>query len=92
VTDCAFRELPQSRFDEDEMRAEPWFYVGPNDVFPEQFANFLGLPANLRDVFLAHHADLLTAEFWRDLKAKHATEQWVEVVPYGESAVISAVS
>lgn len=86
VTDCTFRDLPTSRFDEDEMRADPWFYVGPNDVFPEQFVNFLGLPAELREVFLTHHADLLTADFWRDLKRRHAAEQWVEVVPYGDSA------
>lgn len=86
VTDCVFRDLPKSRFDEDEMRAEPWFYVGPHDVFPEQFANFLGLPAELREVFFDYHADLLTANFWRDLKSKHAAERWVEVVPYGETA------
>lgn len=90
VTDCAFRDLPKSRFDEDEMRAEPWFYVGPRDVFPEQFVNFLGLPSDLRDVFLAHHGDLLTAEFWRDLKSRHAAEQWVEVVPYGDSLSATA--
>ena len=28
VTDCTFRDLPVPRDDEDEMRAEPWFYVG----------------------------------------------------------------
>lgn len=86
VTDCAFRDLPQARFEEDEMRADPWFYVGPDDVFPEQFVNFLGLPSDLREVFLAHHADLLTADFWRDLKTRHAAEQWVEVVPYAREA------
>jgi len=90
VTDCVFRDLPQPRFDEDEMRAEPWFYVGPNDVFPEQFVNFLGMPADLRDVFIAHHADLLTAEFWRDLKSRHVAEQWVEVVPYGDATSSTA--
>ncbi len=89
VTDCAFRDLPKSRFDEDEMRAEPWFYVGPHDVFPEQFVNFLGLPADLRDVFLRYHADLLTAEFWRDLKSRHAAERWVEVVPYSDAEPVA---
>ena len=79
VTDCEFRDLPKPRFDEDEMRAEP------RDIFPEQFTNFLGLPEDLRDVFLTHHADLVTADFWRDLKSKHASEQWVEVVSYDET-------
>ena len=28
VTECTFRDLPTARDDEDEMRAEPWFFVG----------------------------------------------------------------
>ena len=34
VTDCRFREMPQSQHDEDDMRADAWFYVGESDVFP----------------------------------------------------------
>jgi isocitrate dehydrogenase kinase/phosphatase len=82
VTDCVFRDLPEARCDEDETRGEPWFYVGPNDVFPEQFLDFLGLRGELREEFLAHHAELLTAAWWRDLKAVHAAERLVEVLPY----------
>ena len=41
------------------MSGEVWYRVGPKDVFPETFAPFLlGNPA-VRDVFMAHHADLL---------------------------------
>lgn len=82
VTDCVFRDLPAARCDEDETRGEPWFYVGPNDVFPEQFLDFLGLRGALREEFLAHHAELLTAAWWRELKAVHAAERLVEVLPY----------
>jgi isocitrate dehydrogenase kinase/phosphatase len=82
VTDCTYRDLPRARFDEDETRGEPWFYVGPNDVFPEQFLDFLGLRGELREEFLAHHADLLTADYWRGLKAAHQAERWLEVLPY----------
>jgi isocitrate dehydrogenase kinase/phosphatase len=39
VTECTFRDMPAARDDEDEMRAEPWYYVGTSDVFPEQFLN-----------------------------------------------------
>ena len=49
VTDCRFRDVPQSQHDEDEMRAETWFYVGENDVFPETFINFLGFDAHLKE-------------------------------------------
>jgi len=82
VTECSFRDLPEARDDEDEMRAEPWFFVGPTDVFPEQFLDFLGLRGELRQEFLRHHADLLTADYWRKLKACHLAERHLEVVPY----------
>lgn len=82
VTDCRFRDLPEARHDEDEWRAEPWFYVGPNDVFPAQWLEFLGLRDELRAEFLRHHAELLTADWWRRLKALHEAERHLEVVPY----------
>ena len=82
VTECAFRDLPAARDDEDEMRAEPWFFVGHTDVFPEQFLEFLGLRGELRQEFLRHHSDLLTADYWRRLKACHLAERHMEVVPY----------
>lgn len=92
VTDCEFRELPKARFDEDEMRAEPWFHVGPHDIFPEQFLDFLGLPRGLKDCFLESHSDLLTAEYWRDLKARHAAEEHLEVVPYQNRSTVGQLA
>jgi isocitrate dehydrogenase kinase/phosphatase len=71
VTDCHFREVPEARFDEDEYRPRPWFHVNANDVFPEEFMKFLAIEASLREVFMAHHADLLTVAFWRDLQVLH---------------------
>jgi len=65
LADCEFRELPGPRSEEEETAAEPWFYVGPSDVFPEQWLPFLALPPALREVFLARHAELLTAGWWR---------------------------
>jgi len=88
VTDCQFRDLPQARYEEDETRDEPWFYVGPDDVFPEQFINFLGLPAALRREFMRLHADLMTAEYWRHIRACHEADQLLEVVPYSNPADI----
>ena len=65
VTDCVFRDLPEPTCEEEETSAEPWFHCGPHDVFPEQWLPFLAIPPALRDVFLKHHADLLTAAWWR---------------------------
>ncbi|MGH8597701.1 MAG: bifunctional isocitrate dehydrogenase kinase/phosphatase [Gammaproteobacteria bacterium] len=71
VTDCNFREVPPARFEEDELRARPWFYVNGNDIFPEEFMRFLAMDDAYRESFLRHHADLLTVEFWRRIKQQH---------------------
>jgi isocitrate dehydrogenase kinase/phosphatase len=70
VTDCVFRDLPQARSEEEESSAEPWFHYGPRDVFPEQWLPFLAIPAPLVPVFKQHHADLLTAGWWRRQSAQ----------------------
>ena len=77
VTDCVFRDLPTPRFEEEETSAEPWFHCGPQDVFPEQWLQFLAIPAALKEVFLQHHAELLTAAWWRAQSqlAAHAENQ-----------------
>jgi isocitrate dehydrogenase kinase/phosphatase len=64
-----FRDLPTPRFEEEETSGEPWFHCGPQDVFPEQWLQFLAIPAALKDVFLQHHAELLTASWWRSQAA-----------------------
>jgi isocitrate dehydrogenase kinase/phosphatase len=69
VTDCVFRDLPQPSCEEEVTSAEPWFHCGPRDVFPEQWLPFLSIPPALREVFLQHHADLLTASWWRSQPA-----------------------
>jgi isocitrate dehydrogenase kinase/phosphatase len=71
VTDCNFREVPESPFDEDEMRPRPWFHVNANDVFPEEFMRFLALDEGLKQTFMSRHADLLSVEFWRGVQQLH---------------------
>jgi isocitrate dehydrogenase kinase/phosphatase len=74
VSDCVFRDLPQPRCEEEEASAEPWFQCGPNDVFPEQWLQFLSIPKALEPVFLERHAELLTAAWWRDMAARAVAE------------------
>jgi isocitrate dehydrogenase kinase/phosphatase len=82
VTDCRFRELPEATNDEDEMRAEAWFYVADNDVFPETFLRFLAFDDAQRDAFLRVHGEILTADFWRHVQQRHLEGEVLEVVPY----------
>ncbi|HUX72379.1 MAG TPA: bifunctional isocitrate dehydrogenase kinase/phosphatase [Steroidobacteraceae bacterium] len=72
LSECVFRDLPQARDEAEETSAEPWFYVGPNDVFPEQWLAFLSIPPPLREVFRRSHAELLTAAWWRNAQRANA--------------------
>ena len=89
VSDCQFRELPQARNDEEEMSAEPWFYVGDRDIFPETLLSFLGISGALRDDYLREHADLYQPAFWRRTQQRIAAGEVLEVLPYLPPEAIS---
>lgn len=82
VTECNFREIPEARDDIDDMRPEPWYYVGENDIFPEEFIKFLSMDQELRTVFLSTHGELLTAKYWKDIQTLHQTRTAPLVVAY----------
>jgi len=82
VTDCRFRDLPRPEHEEDEMRAEAWFYVAENDVFPETFMQFLGFDEHLKEVFLGVHGEVLTADWWRGIQRRLTDGDVLEVLPY----------
>jgi isocitrate dehydrogenase kinase/phosphatase len=79
LTDVDFRELPQS---DDERGGEASFYVGPRDVFPEEFIHFFGLPRPLRELFVRVHGDLLGPAWWNRMKERHRTGEIVDIIPY----------
>ncbi len=82
VTDCNFRDIPAPRNEEDEMASEPWYPVGKNDVFPEQFGTFLLGNPEVRKYFLKHHAELLSARYWQRAKERLLDGQVDDVFPY----------
>ena len=82
ISDCNFRNIPAPRNEEDEMSAEPWYSVAKNDVFPEQFGVFLLGNPKVRQYFMKHHADLLTADYWRQRKLRIQEGQVEDVFPY----------
>lgn len=51
LSECHFRKFPKPSSDGEYMEADPWFFVGKNDIFPEEFETFLGLPEPYRSVF-----------------------------------------
>ena len=82
LTDCNFRKVPAPRNEEDELSGEIWYRVGPRDVFPETFGPFLlGNPA-VREVFMAHHADLLDPAYWQGQQDRIRAGHVHDVFPY----------
>jgi isocitrate dehydrogenase kinase/phosphatase len=86
MTECNFRRIPPPRSWEDEMSAEPYYSVGPHDVFPEQFAQFLVADPKARQIFLEYHADLMDPAYWQARQDQlHAGIQ-ADVFPYPGNA------
>lgn len=82
LRDFKFRRVPRPRDDEDEMRDEPWFSVGPSDVFPEQFPTFLFGDARQRQTFLELHGEIADPRFWIEAQEKIAAGEQADIFPY----------
>jgi len=82
LLDCRFKVMPPAQSIEDEMSAEPWFYVDENDVFPEEFGTFFRLRKPLRQVFASCHRDLFELEFWQHMQQKLRDGQVMSIFPY----------
>ncbi|WP_432467218.1 bifunctional isocitrate dehydrogenase kinase/phosphatase [Agarivorans sp. Z349TD_8] len=82
MTECNFREFPQSPYPEDQWAVHPSYSVGPNDIFPEEFATFLlGKPA-VKQAFRELHAELFQASYWQSLQRNIENGQFEDVFPY----------
>ena len=83
LTDCHFRRVPPPRTEEDELSGEPWYRVGPHDVFPETFGPFLLGHPRVREAFMRHHADLLDVDFWQRNQERIRRGEVIDFFPYG---------
>ena len=82
VTDCNFRAWPQATNEEDAMAGEPWFHVEPGDVFPERFAQFMGLPPRLLIQVREHHGQLFDPRWWQKLQEGFRSGHYPDMAPY----------
>src|SRR5690606_3785141 len=82
MTEMQFRRIPPAPYEEAELSGEPWYPVGRNDVFPVEFRYFLLGDPRVRAAFLAHHAELLDAQWWQDCRARAAQGRIEDIFPY----------
>ncbi|MEM1218391.1 MAG: isocitrate dehydrogenase kinase/phosphatase-domain containing protein, partial [Bacteroidota bacterium] len=85
LTDYKFRRIPEPRDEYEEMSSEPYFHVGPNDIFPEEFVRFLIGDPSIRALFQEIHGDLYDVQFWRDTQKKLGRGEMLDVYPYNEA-------
>ena len=84
MTDVIFRRIPPPRDYEDEIAAEPYWSMGPSDVFPEQFERFLVGDPGAREMFYEYHRDLLDPSFWLGKQERVRAGLQDDVFPYPE--------
>jgi len=82
LTDCNFRRIPAPRTEEEEMASQPWYTVGPNDIFPEEFRLFFSGNQRARKVFDEIHSDLYEASFWQNLQETIHSGHVEDFFPY----------
>jgi isocitrate dehydrogenase kinase/phosphatase len=81
LSDVNFRQVPAGS-DGDGEGDEPSFYVGENDVFPEEFMTFLGLRGDAREAFLELNGDLLGIRFWQATQRRIREGEMLDLFSY----------
>jgi isocitrate dehydrogenase kinase/phosphatase len=85
MTEMQFRPIPPAPNEEAELSGEPWYPVGPNDVFPEEFAHFLLGDPRVRAAFLKYHAPLLQAQWWLECRMRASQGRIEDIFPYDQA-------
>jgi isocitrate dehydrogenase kinase/phosphatase len=82
LTDVNFREVPEPATPEQEMSAEAWYTVAPNDVFPEEFKRFLFGKSHVKQRFIEMHGELFDPAYWQGLQRAIHDGRVMDVFPY----------
>lgn len=82
LTDINFRKVPVAMTPEQEMAAEPWYSVGINDVFPEEFPTFLFTDKAPRAIFEQLHPEIFDPKWWQSTQASIREGHLMDFFPY----------
>ncbi|WP_114750902.1 bifunctional isocitrate dehydrogenase kinase/phosphatase [Pleomorphovibrio marinus] len=85
LVDMNFREKPKATTYEQIYAPEPWYDIGPQDVFPEDFKRFMIGRADIRQHFFEFHRKLFDPSVWNDIKSKIKEGELLHAFPYPES-------
>ena len=85
LTDCNFREVPQTQNALEELSSNSYFDIAENDIFPSQFKVFFSANEIAFNYFNNEHSNLFLATFWQDCQQQVHNGYLPDVYPYKQS-------
>lgn len=85
MTEVNFRDIPEALYPEQELSAEPWYSIGEQDVFPEEFALFICQDSKIRHYLHQNHADIFSATYWKSLQNRILSGHVEDVFAYHQA-------
>jgi isocitrate dehydrogenase kinase/phosphatase len=64
------------------MSSEPWYSIGANDVFPEEFRKFLFGRRHIKEIFSKMHGNLFDPTFWQGIQRDIQDGIFPDLFPY----------
>ena len=85
LTDCNFREVPQTQNALEELSRNSYFDIAENDIFPSQFKVFFSANEIAFNYFNNEHSNLFLATFWQECQQQVKAGYLPDVYPYKQS-------
>ncbi|ATC86848.1 bifunctional isocitrate dehydrogenase kinase/phosphatase [Pseudoalteromonas arctica] len=85
LTDCNFREVPQTQNALEELSSNSYFDIAENDIFPSQFKVFFSANEIAFNYFNNEHSNLFLATFWQSCQQQVHNGYLPDVYPYKQS-------
>ncbi len=85
LTDCNFRDVPQTQNALEELSSNSYFDIAENDIFPSQFKVFFSANDIAFNYFNNEHSNLFLATFWQDCQQQVHNGYLPDVYPYKQS-------
>lgn len=85
LTDLNFREKPKAESYAQIYASEPWYEIGDQDVFPEDFKRFMIGREDVKEYFFRYHEKLFDPSFWRGIQDRIRAGEFIHAFPYPEN-------
>ncbi|WP_233079203.1 bifunctional isocitrate dehydrogenase kinase/phosphatase [Rheinheimera soli] len=91
LLDVNFRTIPKTDNYDDMLSNEPWYSVGPGDVFPEQITTYVTAQNDIRQMLIQSHPELMDASYWQEKQQRIRDGVVEDVFPYPQSQRFKAL-